>query len=102
MGNTPITFVGTEYQSFLQTQCRDFISGRVSMPQQYFIRCHHNRLSDVRKNLISLLYELINLTDNYLVFSGDFNHSDVHVCHLFRYTRLRVHLYVLLYEFYSR
>ena len=102
MGNIPITFVGTEYLSFLQIQCRDFISGRASMPQQYFIRCHHNRLSDVRKNMISLLYELINLTDNYLVFSGDFNHSDVHACHLFRYTRLRVHLYVLLYEFYSR
>jgi len=62
MGNTPITFVGTEYQSFLQIQRRDFISGRVSMPQQYFIRRHHNRLSDVRKNMISLLYELINLT----------------------------------------
>jgi len=59
----------------------DFISGRVSMSQQYFIKCHRHRLPvpDVRKTTISLLFELIRLRDNYLVFSGDFNfnHSDV-------------------------
>ena len=42
--------------------------------------CHRHRLPvpDVRKTTISLLYELIRLRDNYLVFSGDFNfnHSD--------------------------
>ena len=37
------------------------------------IQCHHHRLSDVQKTMISLLYELINLRDSYLVFSGDFN-----------------------------
>ena len=34
--------------------------------------------SDVQKTMISLLFELIRLRENYLVFSGDFNfnHSD--------------------------
>jgi len=57
----------------------DFISGRVSMSEQYFInKCHRHRLSDVQKTTISLLFELIRLRDNFLVFSGDFNfnHSD--------------------------
>ena len=39
----------------------DFKSGRVSMSQQYFIKCHHRRLSDVQKTTISLLYETITL-----------------------------------------
>jgi len=57
----------------------DFICGRVSMSQQYFIKCHRHRLSDVQKSMISLLFELIRLGDNYLVFSGDFNfnHSGI-------------------------
>ena len=34
--------------------------------------------SDVQKTMISLLFELIRLRENYLVFAGDFNfnHSD--------------------------
>jgi len=56
----------------------DFIYRRVSMSQQYFIKCHRPRLPDVQKTSISLLFELIRLRDNYLVFSRDFNfnHSD--------------------------
>ena len=48
------------------------------MSQQYFIKCHHHKLSGVQKNVISLLCELINLGHNYLVFSDNinFNHSD--------------------------
>jgi len=53
----------------------DFIPGMVSMSQQYFIKCHRHRLSDVQKTTISLLFELIRLRDNYLVFSSDFNFS---------------------------
>jgi len=34
---------------------------------------HDYRLSAVQKTTISLLCKLINLRDNYLVFSGDFN-----------------------------
>ena len=55
--------------------CSDFISGKVSVTT-VFIRCYRHRLPVVQKTTISLLCELINLTDNYLVFSGDFNHSD--------------------------
>ena len=51
----------------------DFMSGRVSMSQQYYMNCHHHRLSDVKKTTISLLYELVNFRDNYLVFTDDFN-----------------------------
>jgi len=49
------------------------------MSQQYFIKCHRHRLSDVQKSMISLLFELIRLGDNYIVFSGDFNfnHSGI-------------------------
>jgi len=56
----------------------DIICGRVSMSQQYFIKCHHHKLSGVQKNVISLLCELINLGHNYRVFSDNinFNHSD--------------------------
>jgi len=39
------------------------ISGRLSMSQQYFVKCHHHRLSDVEKTTISLLYEFINLIE---------------------------------------
>jgi len=45
----------------------------------------------VEKTMIRLLFELIRLRDNYLVFSGAFklNHSDfshsLFMCHLFRY-----------------
>ena len=49
----------------------DFISGRVSVSQQYFIKYHHHRLSDVQKttiSTISLLYDLVNLGDNILCF----------------------------------
>jgi len=53
----------------------DFMSGRVFMPQQYYMNsyCHHHGLSDVKKTTISLLYELVNFRDNYLVFIDDFN-----------------------------
>ena len=59
-------------------QDSDFISGRISMSQQYFIKRHRHRHSDVRKTTISLLFKLLRPRDNYLVFSGDFNfnHSD--------------------------
>ena len=33
------------------------------MSQQYFVKCHHHRLSDVEKTTISLLYEFINLIE---------------------------------------
>ena len=41
--------------------------------------CRNHRLSDVQKTTISLSYELKNLRDSHLVFSGDFNlnHSDI-------------------------
>jgi len=39
---------------------------RVSMSQQYFIKCHRPRLSDVQKTTISLLFELIRLRHKYL------------------------------------
>ena len=89
----------------------DFISGRVSVSQQYFIKYHHHRLSDVRKTTISLLYDLINLGD--LVFSGDcnFSYSDflplsiittVHThAYAVRCIHLRVHLSELLHEFHK-
>jgi len=59
-------------------QDSDFISGRISMSQQYFIKRHRHEHSDVRKTTISLLFKLLRPRDNYLVFSGDFNfnHSD--------------------------
>ena len=49
------------------------------LSQQYFIKCHRHRLSGVQKSMISLLFELIRLGDNYLVFCGDFNfnHSGI-------------------------
>ena len=39
---------------------------RVSMSQQYFMKCHRPRLSDVQKTTISLLFELIRLRHKYL------------------------------------
>jgi len=43
------------------------------MSQQYFIKCHHHKLSDIQKTMASLLCSLETIT-----FSGDFNfsHSD--------------------------
>jgi len=65
-------------ETFNYWQDSDIICGRISMSQQYIIICHHRRLSGFQKNVISLLYELINLGHNYLVFSDNFNfnHSD--------------------------
>ena len=70
------------------------------------------QLLHVQETTISLLYELINLRVNYIVFSGDFNfnHSDIltliklrviclgmRFAFIVRCIRLRVHLSVLLY-----
>jgi len=79
-----------------------------TMSQQYFIRCVHNVNHHVQKNMISLLYELINLRDKYLLFSSDFNfnHSDILTLINYlssAYMRLFVcALNVLLYEFHNK